>query len=88
MNLPVYANSLKVDSFPVIFDKNCRVPKSAAIPISIYFIVNSASAVQYRTSHIEIRSTPPPIHFPWIPTKTGTRQSKTFRNVFCMSMIA
>ncbi len=88
MNLPVYANSLKVDSFPVILDKNCRVPKSAAIPISIYFIVNSASAVQYRTSHIEIRSTPPPIHFPWIPTKTGTRQSKTFRNVFCMSMIA
>lgn len=37
---PVYANSLKADSFPILLGKNCKVPKSAAIPISIYLIVN------------------------------------------------
>lgn len=36
-------------------------------------------------SHIEIRSTPPPIHFPCIPTKTGTLHSKTFIKGFCKS---
>jgi hypothetical protein len=39
-NLPVYTAYLKNDWFPMIFGKIWSVPISAAIPISIYLIVN------------------------------------------------
>jgi len=40
MFLPVYAIYLKVEWFPTLLGNNWSVPMSAAIPISIYLILN------------------------------------------------
>jgi len=68
----------------MIFGNICKVPKSAAIPISIYLIVNLASCVQYRISPMQIRSIPPPTHALWIPISTGTLHYIMHKNCFCI----
>ena len=60
---------------------------SAAIPMSIYLIVNSESFVQYLISHMEVKSIPPPIHLLCIPAITGTLHSIMLSKDFCIERI-
>lgn len=36
---------------------------------------------------MEAKSTPPPMHLLWIPTRTGTLELKTYKNEFCKSFV-
>ena len=47
---------------------------------------NFASALAYRMSTALIRSTPPPMHQPWIEAMVGVRQSATALIACCNSL--
>ena len=54
-----------------------KTPKSAAIPTSISFKLKNAFSTQNLISVDTIRSRPPPIQPPYIPTITGIPQFST-----------
>ena len=70
------ANSLAIESFPIIFGNLCSVPKSAANPTSTSLIVNQESAEVYRISQADNKSRAPPIDPPWEAAITGFGQSE------------
>ena len=62
------------------FGNRCKLPRSATIATFTSRKLNFASALQRRTSHAAIKSSPPPMHHPVTAAMTGFLQSATKLN--------
>mmetsp|Transcript_17218 Transcript_17218/g.67013 ORF Transcript_17218/g.67013 Transcript_17218/m.67013 type:complete len:210 (-) Transcript_17218:42-671(-) len=78
----VYAISRAIPG-PTMRSIRCSVPRSATMPILASRIENVASLEQMRTSAQVMRSTPPPMQWPWTAAITGFLHLRTSLKSSC-----
>ena len=82
-SLPVYTSSA---TWPGLTSRGnrCSVPTSATMASRVSRTEKTVSAAATRMSHAVIRSTPAPMHQPWVTAITGCGQSATAVKVRCI----